>query len=35
MSAPEETTVSVNPASEEELAAASTECAFVRICRVG
>jgi 3-phenylpropionate/trans-cinnamate dioxygenase ferredoxin component len=35
MTAPEETTVSVNPASEEELAAASTECAFFRICRVG
>ena len=35
MSASEETSVSVNPVSEEELAAASTECAFVRICRVG
>jgi 3-phenylpropionate/trans-cinnamate dioxygenase ferredoxin subunit len=34
MTAPEET-VSVNSASQEELAAAGTECAFVRICRAG
>ena len=34
MTAPEET-ASVSPVSDEELAAASTECAFVRIYRVG